>query len=44
VSNPDDEPTAWRVKQLPLPCTDVLPKRSILFGAATHRLGDDLFV
>jgi hypothetical protein len=44
VSNPDDEPTAWRVKQLPLPCTDVSPRRSILFGSATLRVGDDLYV
>jgi hypothetical protein len=44
VANPDDDPAAWRVKQQPLHCTDVSPKRTVLFGCATMRVGDDLYV
>jgi hypothetical protein len=44
VENPDDEPTAARIEQTKLPCSMFTAERNVCFGAATLRVGDDLYV
>jgi hypothetical protein len=44
VSNPDDDPTAWRCEQRKLPCTVFRPERELTFGTAVLRDDDYLYV
>jgi hypothetical protein len=44
VENPDDEPMAWRIEQKKLPNSMFTAERNVCFGAATLRVGDDLYV
>src|SRR6476646_1822555 len=44
VENSDDEPTAWRIEQKKVPCSMFTAERNVCFGAATLRVGDDLYV
>ncbi len=44
VANPHDAPADWRVEQLPLPCTEIGPKRLRTFGSAALRDGAYLYV
>jgi hypothetical protein len=44
VSNPRDDPTAWRVNQKKLSCTLFGPRREINFGAGVLRDGDYVYI
>ncbi len=44
VSNPLDEPTAWRVEQKRLPCAVFTPERSLTFGAAALLTDEYVYV
>jgi hypothetical protein len=44
VTNPLDAPTAWRIRQLRLPCTSLTARRELTFGAAVLEDGGFLYV
>lgn len=44
VANADQPPEAWRVEQIKLPNTIFTEERTLVWGAAVLRVGDDLYI
>lgn len=44
VSNPQDDPTLWKVEQRKIPFSEFTSRRELAFGAAVLRQGDYLYI